>query len=203
MSMKSLGEYTLLYGCFLCVGYSLDLGRFGWKLALLFSASSLHTLSCFFPLHKRVRECWALLFYILPCPLSSGLRHGVGLAMRSITSAPSNKYEKRPKFFEGKSRWCTTTANASLCKVECGGGVCALFCAHFLLVCRLASPDLLHFCVVVKVFLPNVCLLQLLFFELSSFPPIMSAAVTVEIDREVTVIPGVYGPLLLAHWLST
>lgn len=32
MSMNSLGEYTLyiyIYGCFLCVGYSLDLGHFG------------------------------------------------------------------------------------------------------------------------------------------------------------------------------
>lgn len=92
------------------------------------------------------------------------------------------------------------SSERELCKVECGGGVCgALFCARSFLVCRLHPLTLSHFSVVVKVFLPDICLLQLPFFQLASFPPITSAAVTVEADREVTVVPGVQRPLLLAH----
>lgn len=92
------------------------------------------------------------------------------------------------------------SSERELCKVECGGGVCcALFCARSFLVCRPHPPTLLHFAVVVKVFLPDICLLQLPFFQLASFPPITSAAVSVETDREVMVVPGVQRPLLLAH----
>lgn len=120
--------------------------------------------------------------------------------MRSTASAPSNKYEKRPKFFEGKSRPCITAANVSCARLNVVVAFVVRSFVHALSwsVTRI-PPTLLHFAVVVKVFLPDICLLQLPFFQLASFPPITSAAVSVETGREVMVVPGVQRPLLLAH----
>lgn len=146
-------------------------------------------------------------FCISPCPLSSDLWHGTGLVMRSIASSLHRTSTKRGQSFLTASRVGTPRQRTRVVQgltVVMASVVRPFERASFWSVASHPPLALLHFCVVVKVLLPDVLSPATAVFWARVIPTdYVCSRLPQRPAFEVTVVPGVQRPLLLAHWLST